>query len=59
VSAREVVESFWAAMSANDWDAAAALFSDHATIDWPCSGERMASPEAWAEVQRRYPAAGQ
>jgi ketosteroid isomerase-like protein len=59
VSPREVVESFWAAMAANDWDRAAALFADDATIDWPCSGERMASPEAWAEVQRRYPAAGQ
>jgi hypothetical protein len=58
VSAREVIESFWAAMAANDWDAAAALFADDATIDWPCSGERIQSPAAWAEVQRRYPAAG-
>jgi ketosteroid isomerase-like protein len=58
VSAREVVESFWAAMAANDWDAAAGLFADDATIEWPCSGERFASPAAWAEVQRRYPAAG-
>jgi limonene-1,2-epoxide hydrolase len=58
VSAREVVESFWAAMAANDWDAAAALFSEDATIDWPCSSERMANPGSWAEVQRRYPAAG-
>jgi ketosteroid isomerase-like protein len=58
VSTREVVESFWAAMAANDWDAAAALFADDATVEWPCSSERMASPGAWAEVQRRYPAAG-
>ena len=58
MSAREVIESFWAAMAANDWDAAAALFADDATIDWPCSGERIQSPGAWAEVQRRYPAAG-
>jgi hypothetical protein len=45
-------------MRSNDWDAAAALFSDDATIEWPCSGERFADPTAWAEVQRRYPAAG-
>jgi limonene-1,2-epoxide hydrolase len=58
VSAREVVESFWAAMAANDWDAAAQLFVDDAAIEWPCSGERMRSPDAWAEVQRRYPTTG-
>jgi ketosteroid isomerase-like protein len=58
VPARDVVESFWAAMRANDWDGAAALFADDAVIEWPCSGERMKSPRAWAEVQRRYPAAG-
>ena len=52
------MESFWAAMAANDWDAAARQFADDATIDWPCSGERMRSPQSWAEVQRRYPAAG-
>jgi ketosteroid isomerase-like protein len=59
MGAREVVESFWAAVRANDWDGAAALFADDATIEWPCSGERMKSPRAWAEVQRRYPAAGE
>jgi limonene-1,2-epoxide hydrolase len=52
------MESFWAAMAANDWDAAAALFTDDVTIDWPCSGELISSPGAWAEIQRRYPAAG-
>ena len=44
-------------MAANEWDAAAALFSDDATIDWPCSGERIPRRN-YAEVQRRYPAAG-
>jgi ketosteroid isomerase-like protein len=46
--ARDVVESFWAAMRANDWDRAAALFADDAVIEWPCSGERMKGPRAVA-----------
>src|SRR5262249_35836911 len=54
---REVVESFWRAMAANDWDAAAAHLADGFVVDWPCSGERFTSREAYAEVQRRYPAA--
>jgi limonene-1,2-epoxide hydrolase len=55
---REVVESFWRAMAANDWDAAAAHFADGFVVDWPCSGERFTSRGAYTEVQRRYPAAG-
>jgi hypothetical protein len=45
-------------MSANDWDAAAAHLADGFVVDWPCSGERFTSRAAYAEVQRRYPAAG-
>jgi limonene-1,2-epoxide hydrolase len=55
---REVVESFWEAMRANDWDAAAEHFAADALIEWPCTGERIKSPAAWAEMQARYPAAG-
>src|SRR5919197_710741 len=40
MAAREVVEAFWAAMRANDWDAAAAHFANGFLVDWPCSGER-------------------
>ena len=58
MSAREVLESFLAAMAANDWDAAAAHFADGFVVDWPCSGERITSRRDYAEVQRRYPAAG-
>jgi limonene-1,2-epoxide hydrolase len=58
VSAREVVESFWAAMRANDWDAAAAHLADGFVVDWPCTGERITSRETYAEVLRRYPAVG-
>ena len=41
---REVVESFWEAMRANDWDAAAAHFAADAVIEWPCTGERIKQP---------------
>ena len=58
MSARDVVESFWEAMRANDWDAAAAHFADGFVVDWPCSGERITSRSNYAEIQRRYPAAG-
>ena len=58
MSAKEVVESFWAAMRANDWDAAAGHLADGFVVDWPCTGERITSREVYAEVQRRYPAAG-
>jgi limonene-1,2-epoxide hydrolase len=58
VPAREIVEAFWGAMHANDWERAASLFADDAVIDWPCTGERMRSSAAWAELQTRYPAAG-
>jgi limonene-1,2-epoxide hydrolase len=58
LTAREVVDSFWAAMRANDWDAAAAHFADGFVVDWPCSGERITSRRSYAEIQRRYPAAG-
>jgi limonene-1,2-epoxide hydrolase len=58
MAARAVVESFWEAMRANDWQAAAAHFATDAVIEWPCSGERIKGPAAWAEIQARYPAAG-
>ena len=58
MAAQAVVESFWEAMRANDWQAAAAHFAPDAVIEWPCSGERIKGPAAWAEIQARYPAAG-
>ena len=58
MAARQVVESFWTAMRANDWDAAARHLADGFVVDWPCTGERITSREAYAEIQRRYPAAG-
>src|SRR4029079_14377735 len=51
-------DSSWAQTRAHDWATAAKHFAADAVIDWPCTGERMKSPAAWAEVQARYPAAG-
>lgn len=58
MTAREVVESFWSAMAANDWERAAAHLADDCVVDWPCSGERI-SRQRFAEVQARYPAAAE
>ena len=57
MTTRDLVESFWAAMSANDWERAAAHLADDAIVDWPCSGERIRR-QNFAEIQARYPAAG-
>ncbi len=58
VTTREVVESFWSAMTANDWERAAAHLADDCVVDWPCSGERFGR-EHFAEIQARYPAAAE
>lgn len=55
MSSRAVVAAFWAAMQANDWDAAAAQLSPDCEIDWPCSGERIVGRSNFAAVQARYP----
>lgn len=51
----DVVAAFWAAMEANDWEAAAGLMAATCVVDWPCSGERITGPEALAELQASYP----
>lgn len=58
MTTREVVESFWSAMTTNDWQRAAAHLADDCVVDWPCSGERI-SREHFAEIQARYPAAAE
>jgi ketosteroid isomerase-like protein len=55
MTTRHVIDSFWSAMQANEWTAAAEHFADDCLIDWPCSGERVRSPQAYAELQARYP----
>ena len=55
VSSRATVDSFWAAMQANDWDRAAGHLTQDCLIDWPCSGERIVGRENFAAIQARYP----
>jgi limonene-1,2-epoxide hydrolase len=55
MSSRDVVSSFWAAMRANDWEAAARHLAPDCVIDWPCSGERIVGQADFAAVQARYP----
>jgi hypothetical protein len=52
---REVIESFWNAMKANDWTRAANHLAEDCVIDWPCSGERITGRPDFAEIQARYP----
>jgi hypothetical protein len=53
--ARDIVESFWQAMNANDWRRAASHLAEDCVIDWPCSGERIVGSRNFAEIQARYP----
>lgn len=53
-----LVTTFWAAMQANDWAAAAALFADDYILHWPQSGERIRGAANFVAINRAYPAAG-
>jgi ketosteroid isomerase-like protein len=55
---RRLVTDFWAAMQANDWTAAAALFADNYVLHWPQSGERIRGRANFVAVNATYPAAG-
>jgi ketosteroid isomerase-like protein len=55
---RRVVLQFWAAMQANDWAGAAALFADDYVLDWPQSGERIRGGVNFVAINANYPAAG-
>ena len=55
MSSREVVNAFWAAMQANDWDGAARYLAPDCVIDWPCSGERIVGRSDFVSIQARYP----
>lgn len=55
---RRLVTEFWAAMQANAWVAAAALFADDYALHWPQSGERIRGAANFIAINRAYPAAG-
>jgi ketosteroid isomerase-like protein len=56
--AKQIVSRFWAAMHANDFEAAGALLHDEYVLDWPQSGERIRGRANFVAVNAHYPAAG-
>ena len=57
-TARRVVERYWLAMNANDWQAASELLHDNYVLDYPQSGERFRGRERFIALNAEYPAAG-
>ena len=51
----ELVRAFWERMEARDWDGARALLADGYTCDYPASGERFGSADAFVAMNRAYP----
>ncbi len=55
---RQLVTAFWAAMQANDWAAAAALFADDDVLEWPQSDERIRGAANFVAINAACPTAG-
>jgi len=51
----DVVNAVWDRIQARDWDGVRALLADDLVVEWPASGERMTSADAFVGVQREYP----
>jgi len=55
LDATSVVERLWDAMRSRDWDRVEDVIAPHAVIEWPHTGERFASRDAYVAVNRGYP----
>ncbi len=55
MTSRALIESFWAAMQANDWERAAGFLAPDVVIDWPCSGEQILGRRDFIALQADYP----
>lgn len=55
---RHLVEQFWAAMQANDWQAAGTFLHDDYVLEWPQSNEIIRGRSNFIAVNQHYPAAG-
>ena len=53
--AAAVVRALWERMEARDWDGARATLADGYTADWPATGERFGSADAFIAMNRAYP----
>jgi SnoaL-like domain len=54
-TAGAVVRALWDRMEARDWDGARATLADGYTCDYPASGERFGSADAFIVMNRAYP----
>ena len=52
---RAVVEAFWAAVGAGDWDAAARYLHPDFVQEWPQSGERIRGADSALAIDRNFP----
>jgi len=57
-SVGDVVRRYWAAINANDFQAAGQLLHDDFLLHWPQSGERICGRANFVSVNEHYPAAG-
>ena len=51
----DVVRSYWAAVSAREWDSAQALLSPVFVAEWPQTRERFRDAESYIAMNRAYP----
>lgn len=52
---RAVVETYWSAADARDWDAFAATLADEVLYDLPQTRERIRGKERYLQFNREYP----
>lgn len=55
---KQVVESFWAAMQTNDFNAAGEFLHDDYVLEWPQSDERIRGRANFVAINENYPAHG-
>ncbi|HKY64718.1 MAG TPA: nuclear transport factor 2 family protein [Acidimicrobiales bacterium] len=55
MSPAAVVRALWERMEDRDWDGARATLADGYTCDYPATGERFASADAFIAMNRAYP----
>jgi SnoaL-like domain len=53
--AGSVVRALWEHIEARDWDAARGTLADSFTCDYPATGERFPSADAFIGMNRAYP----
>ena len=53
--AAAVIEAYWAAANARDWDTFAALLAEDVTYDVPQTGERVRGRAAYVRFNMEYP----